>query len=269
MIDLLDQAMKALQEKLVETRAAFAPKARFTFKTARKNPSAVSISDAAELAAQRRRHVPGYRSSNASSIESSISATPYYLRTPENERSLHTSPQPIPPAPPSTAVGPAPPFMDQPATEAIESGHSSTSTFVTIGRPIFSAATSVSLSHQSSAHVILPSSPDHASIPCSLNQIRNCVVDMSVPTTNGSPFAGLTIKNARKSLLVCGQVDGAAHITDAEESVIVVRCRQFRMHECKNVDVYLSCSSRPIIEDCSGIKFAKTPKTYVSHAEEN
>jgi Tubulin binding cofactor C len=42
-----------------------------------------------------------------------------------------------------------------------------------------------------------------------------------------------------------------------------VTCRQFRMHECKNVDVYLSCSSRPIIEDCSGIRFSQLPDTYV------
>jgi hypothetical protein len=28
------------------------------------------------------------------------------------------------------------------------------------------------------------------------------------------------------------------------------------MHDAKNVDVYLLCSSRPIIEDCSGVRFA-------------
>jgi hypothetical protein len=28
------------------------------------------------------------------------------------------------------------------------------------------------------------------------------------------------------------------------------------MHDARNVDVYLLCSSRPIIEDCSGIRFA-------------
>jgi hypothetical protein len=60
-------------------------------------------------------------------------------------------------------------------------------------------------------------------------------------------------------------VDGPAHITNVQDSVLVIKCRQFRMHECHNADVYLTCSSRPIIEDCSGIRFAKLPQTYVSH----
>ncbi len=34
------------------------------------------------------------------------------------------------------------------------------------------------------------------------------------------------------------------------------------MHDCHNVDVYLHCSSRPIIEDCHGIWFAELPKAY-------
>ena len=63
---------------------------------------------------------------------------------------------------------------------------------------------------------------------------------------------------------MCGQVNGPIHVTDVQGSVLVVTCRQFRMHECKNVDVYLSCSSRPIIEGCSGIRFARLPGAYVS-----
>jgi len=30
---------------------------------------------------------------------------------------------------------------------------------------------------------------------------------------------------------------------------------QFRMHDSKNINVYLHCSSHPIIEDCVGIHF--------------
>jgi hypothetical protein len=74
----------------------------------------------------------------------------------------------------------------------------------------------------------------------------------------------LTIKNVDESLLICGQVGGPAHITGVEHSIIVVSCQQFRMHNCKNVDVYLSCSSNPIIEDCSNVRFGRIPKAYVS-----
>jgi len=36
------------------------------------------------------------------------------------------------------------------------------------------------------------------------------------------------------------------------------------MHDCKNVDIYLQCSSRPIIEDCSNIRFAPIPECYTT-----
>jgi len=87
---------------------------------------------------------------------------------------------------------------------------------------------------------------------------------MSVPTTNGAAFAGLMLQNIKNSLVVAGQVAGAAHITAVEDSVIAVTARQVRMHECKNVDVYLMCSSRPIIEDCRSVRFAPLPECYVS-----
>jgi len=87
---------------------------------------------------------------------------------------------------------------------------------------------------------------------------------MSVPTAEGKPYASLTIKGIKESLLICGQVNGPAHITGVEHSVIVVSCHQFRMHNCADVDVYLSCSSNPIIEDCTNIRFGRIPKAYVS-----
>ena len=49
-----------------------------------------------------------------------------------------------------------------------------------------------------------------------------------------------------------------------EGCVLAVSSRQVRMHECKNCTVYLRCSSRPIIEDCTGIKFAPLPAIHVS-----
>lgn len=32
------------------------------------------------------------------------------------------------------------------------------------------------------------------------------------------------------------------------------------MHGARNVDVYLHCGSRPIIEDCVGVRFAPLPE---------
>jgi len=87
---------------------------------------------------------------------------------------------------------------------------------------------------------------------------------MSVPSTNGAPFAGLMLKNINESLIIAGHVAGAAHITAVENSVIVVASRQVRIHDCKNVDIYLLCTSRPIIEDCTNIRFSPIPEFHVS-----
>jgi hypothetical protein len=87
---------------------------------------------------------------------------------------------------------------------------------------------------------------------------------MSVPTANNAPFAGLALKNIKGSLIIAGHVAGAAHITGVENSIIVVASRQVRMHDCKNVDIYLHCTSRPIIEDCHNVRFSPIPKCYVS-----
>jgi hypothetical protein len=72
------------------------------------------------------------------------------------------------------------------------------------------------------------------------------------------------LKNIKGSLIIAGHVAGAAHITGVENSIIVVTSRQVRMHDCKNVDIYLHCASRPIIEDCHNVRFSPIPQCYVS-----
>ena len=131
-----------------------------------------------------------------------------------------------------------------------------------IRKPSFTSSSAVSLSSLSGVHVVLPSSASHATSSGTLTSIKHSIVDMSIPTNTGQPFAGLILKNIRESLILCGTVHGAAHITKMEQSVLVLTTRQFRMHECKNCVVYLHSSSRPIIEDCTGIRFAPLPRLY-------
>lgn len=130
--------------------------------------------------------------------------------------------------------------------------------------PSFRQANSISLSEHEGLHIILPPSAAHATSSGSLTDLKRCIVDMSTPTVNGKPFAGLALKDIANSLIVAGQVAGAAHMTNLQNSIVVVSSRQVRMHDCKNVDVYLSCMSRPIIEDCKDIRFAPLPDCYVS-----
>ena len=237
--------MKALTEKLQETRSKIKPKSKFQFKTFR-NDSAISVKDAAELASQQRLQPPSVKSAIISSAESSLATTPAYLMTPPNEGETRataneTSPQPT---------------KDYNADLA--SGSES------IRRPSFSQATNVDISGHNGLHITLPSSASKATSSGSLTKLENCVIDMSGPTSSASPFAGLALKSIKNSLIIAGHVAGAAHITAVEDSIIVVASRQVRMHECKNVDIYLHCASRPIIEDCSNVRFAPIPQQHVS-----
>ena len=125
------------------------------------------------------------------------------------------------------------------------------------------SSNSVNISSRVGLHIVLPSTTAHATTSGSITNLCRCVVDMSMPTAEGQPFAGLTVKNIKQSLLVCGSVSGAAHMTGVEGSVIVIATRQFRMHECMNCVVYLHVNSKPVIEDCHGIQFAPIPPQYV------
>ena len=232
----LEQAIKALSERLQKTRAQAAPKPKFSFK--KKNASAISINDAAELAAKKRLLQPY---SNFSSGASSFATTPLTMpQTPANGPVVEDS---------------------QP-----EDTKTTTSNSITEGvrKLSFSKADKIHISNHSKIHIMLPSSATHATSGTSgtVTNIRDSVIDMSISAA--SAFATLTLKNIKSSLIVCGHVDGAVHITGVNDSVLVVATRQFRMHESKNVKVYMLCKSRPIIEDCEGIEFAKMPDCYVS-----
>ncbi|KAL8693995.1 MAG: hypothetical protein Q9218_001294 [Villophora microphyllina] len=69
----------------------------------------------------------------------------------------------------------------------------------------------------------------------------------------------LTMTEVDRSLIVAGPIDGAAHITGLNNSIIAVSCRQLRLHHCRDTIVYIRGGSKPIIEHCSGMKFAPLP----------
>ncbi|KAL7619431.1 hypothetical protein AAE478_009970 [Parahypoxylon ruwenzoriense] len=133
-----------------------------------------------------------------------------------------------------------------------------------IRKPSFSAANSIALYDHAGLHIMLPSTASRATSSGSLTNLSRCVVDMTVPTSTGAPFAGLALKNIKESLIIAGHVAGPVHITGLENSIVVVAARQVRIHECKNVDLYLHCTSHPIIEDCKGMRFAPLPEFYAN-----
>ncbi|PQE32443.1 tubulin binding cofactor c protein [Rutstroemia sp. NJR-2017a WRK4] len=236
------QAIKALSENLEEARSKIAPKARFRFKNTNKNGSGISINDAVELAVQKRLDADA-KLSVASSTESSMATTPANLMTPSVDESA------------VDVVGDLPSFPKNYNKEM-------SSASGPVRKPSFSQANSINITGHTGLHIILPSSASRATSSGAVTKLDRCILDMSVPTINGAPFAGLALKNIKQSLILAGHVDGPAHITGVENSIIVVASRQVRMHECKNVDIYLHCASRPIIEDCSNIRFAPAPESH-------
>ncbi|KAL9598772.1 MAG: hypothetical protein Q9219_004269 [cf. Caloplaca sp. 3 TL-2023] len=98
------------------------------------------------------------------------------------------------------------------------------------------------------------SNVEHADRGIMMANSSHCIIRCAVPTPN------LTIDYVQASLLLCGPVNGAVLVMGVTASVLAISCRQLRMHGCQKCTVYLQCSSKPIIEDCSGIRFAPFPK---------
>ncbi|KAI5921995.1 tubulin binding cofactor C [Camillea tinctor] len=234
------QAIKALTEKLNEATGKFANKSRFQFKPRVAKPAAQT-----QAPPDPRFHNP-FPSGNAKDDDGPAAPSSEAVVVEAEARD---------------AVGTLPSFSKNYNEELSRPANSAG-----VRKPSFSTAKNISIYDHTGLHIMLPSTASHATSSGSLTGLDRCVVDMTIPTRSGSgaPFAGLALKNIRRSLIVAGHVAGPAHITGIEDSVIVVAARQVRIHECRNVDVYLHCQSHPIIEDCEGMRFAPLPDLYAS-----
>ena len=112
-------------------------------------------------------------------------------------------------------------------------------------------------------YILAPSSIHHGASVV-IKDIHHSVIDLSTPTNLAGTFKTMTIRSVSESLLLCGSVSGAVHITDVDHGTLVMNSRQVRIHNCRDCVVYLRCASRPIIEDCRDIRFAPLPVIYVS-----
>jgi hypothetical protein len=229
------EAVKALQDKLNATIAKVTPKSRFQFK---RTAQATHVDMGAPENDPRLN--PGSLSAHGQAHKTST--------TEENE--------------PADAVADLPKSKDYNG-ELARPGVSS------LRQPSFSTAQNITISNQKGLHVILPPSAARATAAGSLTDLHECIVDMSIPTANTSPFPGLALKNISNSLVIAGHVSGPVHITNVTNSILVIVAHQVRIHECSDVDIYLHCSSTPIIEDCAGMRFAPLPEHYMTEAEKS
>ncbi|KIV99847.1 uncharacterized protein PV09_08516 [Verruconis gallopava] len=108
-------------------------------------------------------------------------------------------------------------------------------------------------------HIITPPTRNNE-----FEAIKHSVINLRHPSVPGSvpTFADLHLRHIKTSLIITGVQTGATHVTNVKNSVLVVDTHQFRMHDSKDVDVYLACATRPIIERCTRIRFAPLPNLY-------
>ncbi|KAK1705133.1 tubulin binding cofactor C [Colletotrichum lupini] len=240
------QAVKALTDKLNETTAKLAPRSRFQFKPRGASSATTSTTNG-----------PAAPKIDPRLIVGASLADPF----PPSRGGPVT-------APPSSSV-------TQAATETDSDGLGDLPNFpknyneemarpsaTKVRKPSFSTAKDIAIFGQDGLHIILPSSASRATSSGRLTDLKGCVVDMSIALSGHTSFANLALKNVERSLIVAGNVAGPAHITGVSDSIIVVSARQVRIHECRNVDIYLHCSSHPIIEDCSNMRFAPLPPSF-------
>jgi hypothetical protein len=134
-----------------------------------------------------------------------------------------------------------------------------------IHHPDFESARSISLKAQKDVFIcVLPASRGRDGRAARILEVEDSVVDLRGASQDvAHPLAALTIKGISNSVLVCGRVSGAVHVTGLKDVVLVAACRQLRMHECVDVSIYLHCASKPIIEACKNVGFAPLPEVLV------
>lgn len=151
---------------------------------------------------------------------------------------------------------------------SIEAGHEATVTSTEQPRaPDFNNLQAITISSISYSRYVLAPSSKHQGSSASVMDIRHSVIDLSTPANQAGTFKTMTIRSVSESLLLCGRINGAVHITGVDHGALVIDSRQVRIHKCRKCVFYLRCTSRPIIEDCEDIWFAPLPPPYVSSSK--
>lgn len=88
--------------------------------------------------------------------------------------------------------------------------------------------------------------------------IRNChnaLIDL-----RQCRISALHVHGISGCILLCNPISASVLISNANNSIVMVGCHQFRMHDSVCVDVYLYVTSDPIIEDCHDIEVGDYPE---------
>ncbi|KAF8208225.1 TBCC-domain-containing protein [Mycena galopus ATCC 62051] len=128
-------------------------------------------------------------------------------------------------------------------------------------------STNLTLSSRSHQYLTLASLPDTSQASdLAISDLHKCILNLLPDAGDGSSsresnlkISALHIRNLTDTILLLPIIQGSVLLHDLRRCLVVVGCHQFRMHTSKDVDVYLSIPSTPIIEHCSQIRFASYP----------
>lgn len=74
--------------------------------------------------------------------------------------------------------------------------------------------------------------------------------------------AAVTIDDCVSCQIFVGPVKGSIFLRDCSQCRVMVACQQFRSRDCKKMDILLHCSSQPVIESCTKMKFGCFTASY-------
>lgn len=118
-----------------------------------------------------------------------------------------------------------------------------------------------SLSHRYISLTDLPTSGQQSS-ELAISGLDHCIVNLTSSTRQNDDiirFSAVHVENLTHTVLILPMINGSILLHNLTSCVVAAGCHQFRMHDSRQVQVYLSITSHPVIEHCSEIGFAAYP----------
>ncbi|KAJ2771005.1 hypothetical protein IWQ57_002404 [Coemansia nantahalensis] len=127
------------------------------------------------------------------------------------------------------------------------------------------AATDASLvlAHIADQWVVAPAGDPARPGDCELRDVRRCVVDLRAAS---GALRAVNCHNIEDTVVLCGMVGGSVTVRGAARCLVVVGARQLRFESSHHVDAHVFCSSHPVIEKSSAMRFAPCPPRLLAGA---
>ncbi|XP_034620383.1 tubulin-specific chaperone C [Trachemys scripta elegans] len=72
----------------------------------------------------------------------------------------------------------------------------------------------------------------------------------------------LRVRDCRGCTVLCGPVSTSVLVDGCSDCLLVLACQQLRTHRTRDTRIYVQVTSRAIVEDCSGVRFAPYTWSY-------